>query len=108
MPGPQTTPGRAVLATIATVRFAFRCRDIVGARDDESFAARWLAYASPCRRSAPDLATDGARPGADAVRYSFIVEDFRLILLAGLPALPCKQGIRQPQGTKGNLARPTG
>jgi len=32
MPGSQTTPGRAVLALIATVRMAFRHRDIVGAR----------------------------------------------------------------------------
>src|SRR5271166_4644362 len=90
MPGSQTTPGRAVLALIATVRMAFRHRDIVGARDDESFAARGLAYASPCRRFAPDLAIDGARLGADAVRYSFIVQDFHLILLAGLPAHPCR------------------
>jgi hypothetical protein len=68
--GSQTTPGRAVLALLfATVRFAFRHRDIVGARDDESFAARWLAYASPCRRFAADLAIDGAPLGAGAARF---------------------------------------
>jgi hypothetical protein len=32
------------------------------------------------------LATDDARLGADAVRYSFIVADFRRLLLADLPA----------------------
>ena len=87
MPGSRTTPGRAV-SVIATVRFAFRYWDNVGARD-ESFAAQWLACASPCRRFAVDLADDSARLGADVVRYAFIVEDFHLILLAGLPAHPC-------------------
>ena len=67
MPGSQTMPGRAVLGLIVTVRMAFRYRDIVGARD-ESFAAQWVACASPCRRFAPDLTVDGARLGADAVR----------------------------------------
>ena len=51
-------PRRAVLTLIATVRFAFRYRDTVGARD-KSFAAQWLACASPCRRFAADLAIDG-------------------------------------------------
>ena len=51
-----------------------------------SFAAQWLAYASPCRRFAADLAINGARLGADVVRVTFAVEDFHLLLLAGLPA----------------------
>ena len=50
-----------------------------------SFAAQWLAYASPCRRFAADLAINGARLGADVVRVTFAVEDFHLLLLAGLP-----------------------
>jgi len=33
-----------------------------------SFAAQWLAYASPYRRFAADLAIDRARLGAGAVR----------------------------------------
>jgi hypothetical protein len=33
-----------------------------------SFAAQWLAYASPYRRFAADLAIDCARLGAGAVR----------------------------------------
>ena len=68
MPGSKTTPGRVVLAAIATVRMAFRDRDIVGARGVASFAAQWLAYASPCRRFAADLAIDCARLGAGAMR----------------------------------------
>ncbi|HKI13528.1 MAG TPA: hypothetical protein VKA12_00670, partial [Roseiarcus sp.] len=43
-------------------------------------------YASPCRRFAADLAVDSARLGAGAVRETFTVEDFHLMLLAGLPA----------------------
>ena len=62
MPGSKTTPGRTVLAAIATVRMAFRHRDVVGA------AARWLAYASPYRRFAADLAINSARLGAGAMR----------------------------------------
>ena len=34
------------------------------------FEAQWLAYALPYRRFAPAFADDGARPGADVVRYS--------------------------------------
>ena len=59
---------------------------VVGAREKETFAARWLAYASPCRRFAADLAVDSARLGAGAVRETFTIEDFHLMLLAGLPA----------------------
>ncbi len=86
MPGSQTAPGRTVLALFsATVRIAFRSRNVVGARDNMAFAAQWLAYASPCRRFAADLAINGARLGAGVARATFTVEDFHLILLAGLP-----------------------
>ena len=85
MPGSLTTPGRNRPRGFATVRIAFRPWNAVGARD-ESFAAQWLAYASPCRRFAADLAVDSARLGAGAVRETFTVEDFHLMLLAGLPA----------------------
>src|SRR5271166_4760810 len=54
-------PGRP--CATATVRMAFRHRDVVGARDEKTFAAQWLAYASPCRRFAADLAIDCARLG---------------------------------------------
>src|SRR5208337_3295537 len=86
MPGSLTTPGRNRPRGFATVRIAFRPWNAVGARDDKSFAAQWLAYASPCRRFAADLAVDSARLGAGAVRETFTVEDFHLMLLAGLPA----------------------
>jgi hypothetical protein len=69
MPGSQTAPGRAVLALVfATVRIAFRSRNVVGARDNMAFAAQWLACASPCRRFAADLTIGCARLGAGAVR----------------------------------------
>jgi len=86
MPGSLTAPGRNRPRGFATVRIAFRPWNAVGARDDKSFAAQWLAYASPCRRFAADLAVDSARLGAGAVRETFTVEDFHLMLLAGLPA----------------------
>jgi len=41
---------------------------------------------SPCRRFDAALADDTARLGASVVRDTFTVEDFHLILLAGLPA----------------------
>jgi hypothetical protein len=86
MPGSKTTPGRNRPRVFATVRIAFRHRDVVGARDYCSFAAQWLACASPCRRFAADLAVVSARLGAGAVRETFTVKDFHLILPAGLPA----------------------
>ena len=50
------------------------------------FEAQWLAYALPGRRFTPALTDDGARLGADVVRYSFIAVDLHHLLLAGLPA----------------------
>jgi hypothetical protein len=58
----------------------------VGIRDENSFAAQWLASALPYRRFAPALADNDARLGADVGRYSFIVVDLHHLLLAGLPA----------------------
>src|SRR3954465_4484666 len=40
----------------------------------------------PCRRFAGPLAGVDARLGASVGRYTFTVEDFHLLLLAGLPA----------------------
>ena len=85
MPGSSTTQDRICARVDAHARFAFRCDNGVGVPID-SFAAQWLAYAHPCRRFAAGLATDDARLGADAVRYSFIVVDLHHLLLAGLPA----------------------
>ena len=70
----------------ATCRVAFRFGNSVGTRDYRTFAARWLACSSPCRRFARVLAATPARLGASVGRYSFTVEDLHLLLLAGLPA----------------------
>ena len=86
MPGSPTTPGRPGARAVAPVRLAFRQRNSVGTREEPTFAAQWLACAIPCRRFANALAGTNARLGADVVRYSFIVEDLHLLLLAGLPA----------------------
>jgi hypothetical protein len=52
------------------------------------FAAQWLAYVLPYRRFADTLAGADARLGADADRYSFIVVDLHLLLLAGFTGAP--------------------
>ncbi len=54
------------------------------------YAAQWLACELSYRRFALALAGDGARLGADVVRYSFIGSDFHRLLLAGLQA-PCEK-----------------
>ncbi|MEH2673854.1 hypothetical protein DXU07_32140 [Bradyrhizobium elkanii] len=66
----------------------------VGTRNQFSIAAQWLACTSPCRCFAGILAEACARLGVDAVRYSFIVVDLHHLLLAGLPAHPCKNGFK--------------
>jgi hypothetical protein len=83
MPGSTTTPGHTDARTIAPVRVAFRPFNGVGTWNHESFAAQWLACALPYRRFARTLADTGARLGADADRYSFIVVDSHHLLLAG-------------------------
>jgi hypothetical protein len=80
MPGSPTTPGRPDARATASFCVAFRYLNGVGTRFEFSFAAQWLAHALPYRR----FAIPGARLGADAVRYSFIVADFHRLLLAGL------------------------
>ena len=69
---------------------AFRYTDSVGARDQFSFAAQWLACTFPCRRFADILTNACARLGADVGRYSFIAVDLHHLLLAGLPAHLCE------------------
>jgi len=86
MPGSPTAPGPRNSRAVAFRHVAFRRDKNVGARESMTFAARWLAYALPCRRFACALASADARLGADADRYSFIVSDLHRLLLAGLPA----------------------
>ena len=83
MPGSTTTPGHTDTRAIVPVHIAFHTLNGVGTRNEETFAAPWLAYAFPYRRFARTLAGTGARLGVDAVRYSFIVADFHHLLLAG-------------------------
>ncbi len=85
MPGSTTTPGRLSTRVNALRRLAFRYTHSVGTRDIFSIAA-WLAYTYPYRRFAVTLASDCARLGADAVRYSFIAVDLHHLFLAGLSA----------------------
>ena len=86
MPGSPTTPGRSGTCVSAPDHVAFRGYDSVGARNISTFAAQWLACTLPYRRFADILADACARLGADVVRYTFIVMDLHLLLLAGLPA----------------------
>jgi len=90
MPGSMTTPSRLSARVSALKRLAFRYTDSVGTRNLFSIAAQWLACTYPCRRFADTLTDACARLGADVVRYSFIVEDLHLLLLAGLPAHLCE------------------
>jgi len=90
MPGSMTTPSRLSARVGALSRLAFRYTDSVGTRNSFSIAAQWLACTYPCRRFADILTDARARLGADVVRYSFIVEDLLLLLLAGLPAHLCE------------------
>jgi hypothetical protein len=86
MPGSATTPGQADARDCAPACVAFRSVDSVGARENHSFAAQWLACMLPYRRFARTLADACARLGADVARYAFIVMDLHHLLLAGLPA----------------------
>jgi hypothetical protein len=86
MPGSPTTPGCSGACVSAPDHVAFRRCDSVGARNIGTFAVQWLACTLPYRRFADILADACARLGADVVRYTFIVMDLHLLLLAGLPA----------------------
>jgi hypothetical protein len=56
MPVSPTTPGRLGARDIAHIRIAFRQRNDVGAREEGTFAAQWLACAIPYQRFADALA----------------------------------------------------
>ena len=100
MPGSSTTPGRPSACAGALGHIAFRYTDSVGTRNQFSIAAQWLACTFPYRRFADILADACARLGADVVRYSFIVVDLHHLLLAGLPAHPCKNTLPGEVGEK--------
>ena len=89
MPGSLTTRSQTASRDGETARVAFGVRHTLGAPDGITIAARWLAYAHPCRRFASVLADRRARLGADVGRYSFIAEDLHLLSPTGLPAHAC-------------------
>ena len=86
MPGSLTTPGRSGTRVTRPPVLPSAMTTASAPGTSFPFAARWLAYALPCRRFAAALTDDDARLGADVDRYSFIVTDLHRLLLAGLPA----------------------
>jgi len=86
VPGSATTPDRTHARNNACDRVAFHVLNRVGIRDFVTFAAQWLARMLPYRRFADILTDPNARLGVDVGCYSFIVMDFHLLFLAGLPA----------------------
>ncbi len=100
MPGSTTTRGRLGACDSVPKRIAFRNENIVGAPDIPYFAARWLAYASLCRRFTYALASGRARLEVDVVRYTFIVMELHHVLLAGLPAHSRKRSFSRQSGLR--------
>ena len=92
MLGSLTTPSRAAARVDVAGRVAFQVGNPVGTRDKALSRLNGqprldpLRGSSPCQRFALPLAGHDARLGADVTRYVFTVEDFHLLLLAGLPA----------------------
>ena len=78
MPGSLTTPGRSGTRITRPPVLPSAMTTASAPGTDFPFAARWLAYALPCRRFAAVLTVDDARLGADVHRYSFIVTDLHL------------------------------
>ena len=76
----------------------------VGPSAPSCFRAQWLACVLSYRRFAVTLASANARLGADAVRYSFTVMDFYILLFAGfdrrtvIAVLPLRSLRRQAIG----------
>ena len=85
-PLPLSTPDRTITRTIAMARVAFRVGNLVGLRDVSlsrlnGQPARSPTDASPC----PSRDTTHGS-GPVWVAAAFTVEDFHLLLFAGLPA----------------------
>jgi hypothetical protein len=86
MPGSLTTLGRPSARDGAPDVLPSAADNASASQINVVFEAQWLAYALPYRRFTPAFTDDGARLGADVVRYSFIAVDLHHLLLAGLPA----------------------
>jgi hypothetical protein len=83
MPVSLTTLGRPSARACAPDVLPSTMGNASASQKNVVFEAQWLAYALPYRRFTPAFTDDGARLGADAVRYSFIVMDLHHLLLAG-------------------------
>jgi hypothetical protein len=83
MPGSQTTLGRPGACGCAPDVLPSAVDNASASQKYVVFEAQWLAYALPYRRFTPAFTDDGARLGADVVRYSFIAVDLHHLLLAG-------------------------
>ena len=77
MPGSTTTRGRHAFCGTENV-----------STPNLSYAAQYLAYASPMNASRLPSRAARASLGDSAVRYSFTVTDFHRLPFAGLPAHP--------------------
>src|SRR5215468_6308985 len=84
--GSQTAQSQTAARSSAAVHVAFHSPTGVGTLNKTAFAARYPAYARPYRLLVCLLTETSARLGPDVVRYTFIVEDLPLLLLASLLA----------------------
>ena len=86
MPGSTTTRGHLSTRVPRPNVLPSDTRTSSAPRITDSIAARWLAYASLCRRFTSALASSSARLEVNVVRYTFIVMESHHVLPAGLPA----------------------
>jgi len=86
MPGSTTTRGHVSTCITRPNVLPSDSGTSSAPRFTDSIAARWLAYASLCRRFTSALASSHARLEVNVVRYTFIVMESHHVLLAGLPA----------------------
>ena len=86
MPGSTTTRGHLSTRIPRPNVLPSDTRTSSAPRITDSIAARWLAYASLCRRFTSALASSRARLEVNVVRYTFIVMESHHVLPAGLPA----------------------
>jgi hypothetical protein len=86
MPGSTTTRGHLSTRITRPNVLPSATRTSSAPRITDSIAARWLAYASLCRRFTSALASSRARLEVNVVRYTFIIMESHHVLPAGLPA----------------------
>ena len=84
--GSETAQRQTAARSSASVHIAFHSPTGVGTLNKTAFAAPYPAYARPYQLLVCLLTETSAWLGADVVRYTFIVEDFHLLLLTSLLA----------------------